>query len=919
MNRTTDSSEVSGSYTSGVTSFSTVEGYTTVGGGADGQWFGVFGTTAGDLIYDMGQSLFMDRVRFHWANAGGSNSISCLYIDISSVANFATFTTVVSNYAKPAGSAATVPFSQATAGRYLRVRWTCLAFGASSYPGLNEIVVGGRLSGLTGNYYNTADLTGAVAMSRLDGPVDFDWGAGSPGTGVNADYFSVRWTGHVLVPTTGWYTFQTQSDDGVRLWVNGQQVISNWTLHGPTDDNSAPVYLKAGARYPIEMNMYEAGGGAVARLRWKRPLDTAFVAIPNGDNTQGLYPDAVPVVPDSGLLTGAVWWSRANGFVGSDNADMLTWSNEVDSSRSLTGSTTRPKYRNNNAQNINFNPVVEFTSTTDTLAGAQYFTAPSMLGAANHTQEHLLFVGYPTVRNRTTTLFSESGSGSSFYTHVSWSDGNLYFDPGVPTGNASARSVYSPTRFVNAPSLYAMLNNASSSANLPLAGNHGVRQDGQTKVTSTNVASTTGVNSPFRVGWPTANNTWTGVLAEGMLLLGKQLTPTELGQLESYLGVKYGVTLGGNAATATSYLNSAGATVWAANTGYHHNVAGVARDDVTKLDQRISRSVNSGDQITVTTNATVPSTASVISAQTGSAFATDRSYTIWGDNNGVVSDTVAITAGFIAGRSRSARVWRLQMTGTVPTQLTVCIPDALIPAAFLTGDLTDLKLTGATAADFSAGNSLYTMTAGTCPGTGVGVTTGVPGRYATFDSTVLNGMGGVGFFSVSRKMLDHIEITADANSGVTCAPTTYTVKACGDASCSSLYTGGLTGTLTLTGSGVTSLPSGGAPFTIAAGQSSTTVSAQVLTVSTATVGASSLSLTPGNAKPVFCGLGVAANASNACSMSVSSAGLLMSVPSHYAGASQTLSIKAVRSSDNAQVCVPAFANVTRTVKATCSY
>ncbi|MFD2452601.1 hypothetical protein [Ideonella paludis] len=72
MNRTTDSSEVSGSYTSGVTSFSTVEGYTTVGGGADGQWFGVFGTTAGDLIYDMGQSLFMDRVRFHWANAGGA-------------------------------------------------------------------------------------------------------------------------------------------------------------------------------------------------------------------------------------------------------------------------------------------------------------------------------------------------------------------------------------------------------------------------------------------------------------------------------------------------------------------------------------------------------------------------------------------------------------------------------------------------------------------------------------------------------------------------------------------------------------------------------------------------------------------------------------------------------------------------------
>ena len=628
---------------------------------------------------------------------------------------------------------------------------------------------------------------------------------------------------------------------------------------------------------------------------------------------------AAPAKP--GGLSGAVWWSRADSLSLSDNADISTWSNDANSSKNLTGSSTRPKYRNNNAQNINFNPVVEFTSTTATDAAAQFFSASSMLGTQTWNQAHYAMVGYPAAQQNNNWVFFEDTVPPSGYAdgrltfHLGWHADMVHWDAG--TCCTTNRVYYTDLTMANRSSIW--LFNMDTVATTPNGAKQGIRLDGTIKSTGSTPISFTGSNTNFRVGYASVDSPFRGVVAEGILFLGSSLSNSQTSQLESYLGVKYGATLGGNAATGTAYLSSAGGTVWASNTGYHHNVTGIARDDVTKLDQRISRSVNSGDQITATSNATLPSTASVISAQTGAAFATDKSYTIWGDNNGAVSDTAAITAGFIAGRSRSARVWRLQMTGSVPTQLTVCIPDALIPPAFLTGDLTDLKLTGATAADFSAGTSLYTMTAGTCPGTGVGVTTGVPGRYATFSSTVLTGMGGVGYFTVTRKQLDHIEITASANTGVTCAPTTYTVKACGDAACTSLYTGGLTGTLTLTGTGVTSQPSGGAPFTIAAGQSTTTVSAQVLSVSTATVGASGLSLTPGNAKPVFCGLGVAANSINACSMTVGSAGFLFSVPHHYAGFSQTVSIKAVRSSDNAQVCIPAFASVTRSIKATCSY
>lgn len=81
-------------------------------------------------------------------------------------------------------------------------------------------------------------------------------------------------------PSTGSYKFQTVSDDGVRLWVNGVQVIDNWTLHGATTDTSATINLVAGQRYAVKMEFYENQGDAVARLRWLTPGQESVVAIP---------------------------------------------------------------------------------------------------------------------------------------------------------------------------------------------------------------------------------------------------------------------------------------------------------------------------------------------------------------------------------------------------------------------------------------------------------------------------------------------------------------------------------------------------------------------------------------------------------------------------------------------------------------
>jgi hypothetical protein len=130
-------------------------------------------------------------------------------------------------------------------------------------------------TGLTGQYYQ--GQFGTLLMTRTDATVNFDWGDGAPGAGVPANDFSVRWSGQVQAPVTGTYTFSTVSDDGVRLWVNGQLVIDNWTDHAATADTSAAIALVGGTRYDLRMEYYEHKVLAVARLQWAYPGQTVTV------------------------------------------------------------------------------------------------------------------------------------------------------------------------------------------------------------------------------------------------------------------------------------------------------------------------------------------------------------------------------------------------------------------------------------------------------------------------------------------------------------------------------------------------------------------------------------------------------------------------------------------------------------------
>ena len=174
--------------------------------------------------------------------------------------------------------------------------------------------------GLRADYFDNIDFTGP-RLRRLDAVVNFDWGSGPPDPSMGADQFSVRWVGQVQPRFNETYAFHTLSDDGVRLWVNNQLLVDNWTDHAPTE-NVGFIPLQGGYLYDIKMEMYENGGGAQASLFWSSPSAPREIV----PSTQ-LYPPMSSNIPPSVTLTSP---STGAVFVATSTINLLANANDLD-------------------------------------------------------------------------------------------------------------------------------------------------------------------------------------------------------------------------------------------------------------------------------------------------------------------------------------------------------------------------------------------------------------------------------------------------------------------------------------------------------------------------------------------------------------------------------------------------------------
>ncbi len=133
------------------------------------------------------------------------------------------------------------------------------------------------LGGIKGEYFNNVTLAGTPALTRVEPGIDYNWAGDSPGPGVLAPVFSVRWTGMINVPYAETYTFYANVYEAIRLWVNGQLLVDNWMAHHMAIEYQGKIELEGGM-VPVVMEIanvsgggYGGGGNMQAQLSWSNP------------------------------------------------------------------------------------------------------------------------------------------------------------------------------------------------------------------------------------------------------------------------------------------------------------------------------------------------------------------------------------------------------------------------------------------------------------------------------------------------------------------------------------------------------------------------------------------------------------------------------------------------------------------------
>ncbi len=123
--------------------------------------------------------------------------------------------------------------------------------------------------GLKGEYYNGTNFEQKV-LTRIDPQLNFTWRGRSPASGIDQSYYSVRWTGKLVAPASGRYTFNAMVDDGIRIWVGNRKVMDVWQLND-SKTFTGSIVLEGGHVYDLRVDYFNDMLEGEIKLYWVRP------------------------------------------------------------------------------------------------------------------------------------------------------------------------------------------------------------------------------------------------------------------------------------------------------------------------------------------------------------------------------------------------------------------------------------------------------------------------------------------------------------------------------------------------------------------------------------------------------------------------------------------------------------------------
>nr|WP_315213605.1 LamG-like jellyroll fold domain-containing protein [uncultured Flavobacterium sp.] len=412
-----------------------------------------------------------------------------------------------------------------------------------------------------------------------------------------------------------------------------------------------------------------------------------------------------------GVITPLQLWLRADLLNGTtsiaDNTAVTTWNTQAKGTNATKPAAVgSPVYKNNATANINFNAVVDFTNNYTTAPQVYTDNDPTrqyLKGATGFYTRDIFAVVMPDVtmtsatasndifcgdRNPSTNETDGTGIGYGAYTNR-FNDEVLTYAVGTTNGPGNGYGVaqigtsisYSTAGIINAS------NNAT---------NNGTNLSFNANTLTTSVSDsgnfTTVTNSQYWIG---RSEGWDGSLdgrVAEIITLDTRATDAQRSNIQSYLAIKYGITLGVNG-TSMNYTNSDENPIWNRNTGiaandiFNFDIAGIGRDDISKLNQKQSKSINTSDDITIgltdiyTTNTANPNT-----------FDTDKKFLVWGNNHGTLAAQPAVIVNISSGITSPStlvsdvsfisvgRTWKVVETGGNIPATKVSIPTTMLSA-----------------------------------------------------------------------------------------------------------------------------------------------------------------------------------------------------------------------------------------------
>jgi hypothetical protein len=181
--------------------------------------------------------------------------------------------------------------------------------------------------------------------------------------------------------------------------------------------------------------------------------------------------------------------------------------------------------------------------------------------------------------------------------------------------------------------------------------NYYVNANGSTEVTAAQAGLTIAGAAPFYIGRAaTSGSFWSGNVAEVIAFNNKQ-NSADYNKVESYLAVKYGITLNPSAGT---YINSAGTTTYTIDATYKNQIIGIGRDDTSALLQKQSHTQDDSLRLFV-------SSLAASNAANGGTISSDKASILIGHDGGKLQNVYS-TARPPGIYSRFGRVWKITNT-----------------------------------------------------------------------------------------------------------------------------------------------------------------------------------------------------------------------------------------------------------------